>query len=46
MALNYRDGERMSRQLLGVKRTRHFGGSAAVIDPKRTWGNRGYASAK
>jgi hypothetical protein len=26
----------MSRQLLGVKRTRRFEGSAAVIDPKRT----------
>src|SRR5271166_2096962 len=36
MALNCRDGEQMSRQLSGVKRTRHGTSRAAVIDPKRT----------
>ena len=36
LALNCRDGEQMSRQLSGVKRTRHGTSRAAVIDPKRT----------
>ena len=38
VALNCRDGEQMSRQLSGVKRTRHGTSRAAVIDPKRTSG--------
>ena len=36
MALNCRDGEQMSRQLSGVKRTRHGTSRAAVIDPEQT----------
>jgi hypothetical protein len=36
LALNCRDGERMSRQLSGVKRTRHETSRAAAFDPKRT----------
>jgi hypothetical protein len=45
VALNCRDGEQMSRQLSGVKRTRHGPSRAAVIDPKRTLGSRSMTCA-
>ena len=46
LALNRRGGERMSRQLLGVKQPPPWRRRAAVIDPKRHFAATNYRTAK